>query len=77
MKKEFQQKTQNLRVALIGRGYKDKDILPHIDKASKHTQLQLLSQSTSPTNKMHTLPFIIPYNPDLASVPRLTFPLAQ
>ncbi len=63
--KEFQQKAQNLRIALIGRGYKDKDILPHIDKASTFTQSQLLS-STSSLNTTRTLPFVIPYNPDLA-----------
>jgi hypothetical protein len=32
--KEFQEKAQNLLVALIGRGYKDKDILSHINKVS-------------------------------------------
>ncbi len=63
--KEFQQKAQNLRTALIGRGYKDKDILPHIDKASTFTQSQLLSSTSSP-NTTRTLPFVIPYNPDLA-----------
>ncbi len=63
--KEFQQKAQNLRIALIGRGYKDKDILPHIDKASTFTQSQLLSSTSSP-NTTRTLPFVIPYNPDLA-----------
>ncbi len=62
--KEFQQKAQNLRIALIGRGYKDTDILPHNDKASTFTQSQLLSR-TSPPNTKHTLPFVIPYNPDL------------
>ena len=31
--KEFHQKAENLRVALIGRGYKDKDILPYIERA--------------------------------------------
>ena len=62
--KEFEQKAQKLRVALIGRGYKDKDILPHIDKPSTFTQSQLLS-SHSPTNTSRTLPFAIPYNPDL------------
>ena len=66
--KEFQQKAQNLRVALIGRGYKDKDILPHIDKASTYTQPQLLT-STPPTNTSRTLPFLIPHNPDLAPLP--------
>ena len=68
--KEFQQKAQNLRVALIGRGYKDKDILPHIDKASTYTQSQLLT-STPPTNTSRTLPFVIPYNPDLAPLPHI------
>ena len=63
--KEFQQKAQNLRIALIGRGYKDKDILPHIDKASTFTQSQLLLSTSSP-NTTRTLPFVIPYNPDLA-----------
>ena len=66
--KEFQQKAQNLRVALIGRGYKDKDIRPHIDKASTYTQSQLLT-STPPTNTSRTLTFVIPYNPDLAPLP--------
>ena len=66
--KEFQQKAQNLRVDLIGRGYKDKDILPHIDKASTYTQSQLLT-STPSTNTSRTLPFVIPYNPDLAPLP--------
>ena len=66
--KEFQQKAQNLRVALIGRGYKDKDILPHIDKASTYRQSQLLT-STPPTNTSRTLPFVIPYNPDLPPLP--------
>ena len=64
---EFQQKAQNLRVALIGRGYKDKDILPYIDKASAFTQSQLLS-NTSSTDDTRTLPFVIPYNPDLANL---------
>ena len=68
--KEFQQKAQNLRVALIGRGYKDKDILPHIDRASTYTQSQLLS-NTPATNKPRTLPFIIPYNPDLSPLPHI------
>ena len=68
--KEFQQKAQNLRVALIGRGYKDKDILPHIDRASTYTQSQLLS-NTPATNKPCTLPFIIPYNPDLSPLPHI------
>jgi hypothetical protein len=63
--KEFQEKAQNLRVALIGRGYKDKDILPHINKASSYTQSQLLI-NTTPKNNTRTLPFVIPYNPDLA-----------
>ena len=63
--KEFQEKAQNLRVALIGRGYKDKDILPHINKASSYTQSQLLI-NTTPNNNTRTLPFVIPYNPDLA-----------
>ena len=63
--KEFQEKAQNLRVALIGRGYKDKDILPHINKASSYTQSQLLINTTS-INNTRTLPFVIPYNPDLA-----------
>ena len=62
--KEFEQKAQNLRVALIGRGYKDKDILPHIKKASTFTQSQLLA-TTPPSNNSRTLPFVIPYNPDL------------
>ena len=62
--KEFQENAQNLRVALIGRGYKDKDILPHINKAS-YTQSQLLI-NTTPKNNTRTLPFVIPYNPDLA-----------
>ena len=54
--KEFQQKAQNLRVALIRRGYKDKDILPHIERASTYTQSQLLSNAPA-TNKPRTLPF--------------------
>ena len=66
--KEFQQKAQNLRVALIRRGYKDKDIIPHIDKASTYTQSQFLT-STPTTNTSRTLPFVIPYNPDLAPFP--------
>jgi hypothetical protein len=49
--KEFQEKAQNPRVALIGRGYKDKDILPHINKASSYTQSQLLINTTQ---KQHT-----------------------
>jgi hypothetical protein len=69
--KEFQQKAQNLRVALIGRGYKDKDILPHIDKASTYTQSQLLSENLSTTNPTRTLPFVIPYNPDLTPLPHI------
>ena len=46
--KKFQQKAQNLRVALIRRGYKDEDILPHIDKASTYTQSQLLISTPHP-----------------------------
>ena len=57
--KEFQEKAQNLRVAIIGRGYKDKDILPHIDKASSYTQSQLPT-SITPQNNTRTLPFVIP-----------------
>ena len=70
--KEFQQKAQNLRVALIGRGYKDKDkdMLHHIKRASTYTQSQLFS-NTPATNKPHTLPFIIPYNPDLSPLPHI------
>ena len=68
--KEFEQKAQKLRVALIGRGYKDKDILPHINKASTFTQSQLLS-SHSTTNTSRTLPFVIPYNPDLTPLPHI------
>lgn len=68
--KEFEQKAQNLRVALIGRGYKDKDILPHIAKASQFTQSQLLSDTMS-TSTTHTLPFVIPYNPDLTQLPHI------
>ena len=67
-KKDFQQKAQNLRVAIIGRGYKDKDILPHIDQGSTYTQSQLLI-STPATNTSRTLPSVIPYNPDLAPLP--------
>ena len=63
--KEFQHKAQNLRVRLIGRGYKDKNILPHIERALSYTQSQLLSNTPSP-NKPRALPFIIPYNPNLA-----------
>ena len=48
--KEFLEKAQKLRVALIGRGYKDKDILPHIDRASTYTQSQLLN-NTPPNNQ--------------------------
>ena len=68
--KEFLEKAQNLRVALIGRGYKDKDILPHIDRASTYTQSQLLN-NTPPTNKPRTLSFVIPYNPDLTPLPHI------
>ena len=68
--KEFEQKAQKLRVALIGRGYKDKDILPHINMASTFTQSQLLS-SHSTTNTSRTLPFVIPYNPDLTPLPHI------
>ena len=66
--KEFLEKARNLRVALIGRGYKDKDILPRIDRASTYTQSQLLN-NTPPTNKPRTLSFVIPYNPDLTPLP--------
>ena len=52
--KEFLEKAQNLMVALIRRGYKDKDILPHIDRASTYTQSQLLN-NTPATNKPRTL----------------------
>ena len=68
--KEFLEKAQNLRVALIGRGYKDKDILPHTDRASTYTQSQLLN-NTPPTNKPRTLSFVIPYNPDLTPLPHI------
>ena len=68
--KEFQEKAQNLRVILLGRGYKDKDILPHITKASSYTQSQLLADSP-PTNNTRTLPFVIPYNPDLTPLPHI------
>ena len=61
--KEFQENAQNFRVAFIGRGYKDKDILPHINKASSYTQSLI---NTTPKNNTRTLPFVIPYNPDLA-----------
>ncbi len=62
--KEFHEKAENLRVILLGRGYKDKDILPHIAKASSYTQSQLLTD-TPATNDTRTLQFVIPYNPDL------------
>ena len=68
--KHFEQKAQKLRVALIGRGYKDKDILPHINKASTFTQSQLLT-SHSTTNTSRTLPFVIPYHPDLTPLPHI------
>ena len=68
--KDFQEKAQNLRATLIGRGYKDKDILPHIKKASSYTQSQLLQNITPGKNK-RPLPFIIPYNPDLTSLPHI------
>ncbi len=68
--KEFQEKAQNLRVILLGRGYKDRDILPHITKASSYTQSQLLADSP-PTNNTRTLPFVIPYNPDLTPLPHI------
>ena len=66
--KEFQTKAQNLRVALMGRGYRDKDILPHINKAATFTQSELLATSTT-TSNTRTLPFVIPYNPDLKQIP--------
>ena len=68
--KEFQQEGQKLRVALIGRGHKDKDILPHIERASTYMQSQLLS-NTPATNKPCTLPFIIPHNPDFSPWPHI------
>jgi hypothetical protein len=67
---EFQRKAQNLRVALIGRGYKNKDILPHIDRASTYTQSQLLSSSSS-TDHARTIPFVIPYHPELSPLPHI------
>ena len=60
--KEFLEKAQNLRVALIGRGY--------IDRAFTYIQSQLLN-NTPPTNKPRTLSFVIPYNPDLTPLPHI------
>ncbi len=68
--KELHEKAQNLRVILLGQGYKDRDILLHITKASSYSQSQLLTDSP-PTNNTRTLPFIIPYNTDLAPLPHI------
>ena len=64
--REFQKKAQILRAVLLGRGHKDRDILSQIKKASEYSQSQLLN-TPPPTQTNHRLiPFIIPYNPDLA-----------
>ena len=57
-----------LHIGDRSRTYSDRAILPHIDRASTYTQLQLLN-NTPPTNKPHTLSFVIPYNPDLTPLP--------
>ena len=62
---QFKIKAQNLRVTLIGRGYKDNDILPCIDMASSHSQAQLLANNKTTTTN-HTLPFVIPYHQNLS-----------
>ena len=64
--REFHKKAQTLRAVLLGRGHKDRDILSQIKKASEYSQSQLLN-TPPPTQTNHRLiPFIIPYNPDLA-----------
>jgi hypothetical protein len=70
---EFQRRAQNVRVALIGRGYKNKDILPHIDRASTYTcsQCSQLLSSSSSTNHTCTIPFVIPYHPELSPLPHI------
>ncbi len=51
--KEFQQKAQNLRIALIGRGYTDTDILPHIDKAPHSLSHNYFQAHHPPTQNTH------------------------
>ena len=66
MTESFHKKAQTLRAVLLGRGHKDRDILSQIKKASEYSQSQLLN-TPPPTQTNHRLiPFIIPYNPDLA-----------
>ena len=54
----------------MGRGYGDKNVLPHINKDAIFTQSQLLARSTT-SNNTRTFPFVIPCTPDLKQIPHI------
>ena len=54
----------------MGRGYGDKNFLPHINKDATFTKSQLLARFTT-INNTRTFPSVISYNPNLKQTPHI------
>ena len=65
---ELKHRLQTLRIILLTRGYKDKDILTQFRKINSLSQTEALYKQTNRTNTQNNLPFVIPFHNDLLNI---------